>query len=370
MKRIYIALFAFCALLLAVPAQAQSSQQRPPKPELLGLIPIDETGGEATQEYMYRTFWGLRYIPFAQTKAYAAQMTAWMKWADQVSDEMENGTRPQDKALYDELVRGAKNWMSFYLMLCTHFDPFYTDIDLKKNSQGQWAYKTQFPRFSTGVFTTEYPASEFIDGKSMKGKNCLVSYKDGKRPFRFGHFIEFPDAPPKFQPDIISDEEIEIAKKECNLALNVALLFEGYPVETFQPIRSAPSIDFDVTYHKALMYYTAVTEAIANNTPDKMEFEPMPKAGGMHASMKAKVLAIEKGISKDVVDVVITSDFWQIERNAAGQPIRRVIFGYSIVNTANGKMANRVSWAEEHQGGGKYGDLHAYGNGTESFYVK
>ena len=101
-----------------------------------------------------------------------------------------------------------------------------------------------------------------------------------------------------------------------------------------------------------------------------MTFKPMPKAGGMHASMKAKVLAVEKSVSKDVVDVVITSDSWQIDRNAAGQPVRRVIFGYSIVNTPNGKMATRVSWAEDHQGGGQYGALHAYGNGMASFYVK
>ena len=74
--------------------------------------------------------------------------------------------------------------------------------------------------------------------------------------------------------------------------------------------------------------------------------------------------------AKEVVDVVITSDSWQVERNAAGQPIRRVIFGYSIVQTEHGKMATRVSWAEDHQGGGKYGGLRAYGNGMESYYVK
>jgi len=43
--------------------------------------------------------------------------------------------------------------------------------------------------------------------------------------------------------------------------------------------------------------------------------------------------------------------------------------GHSIVQTENGKMATRVSWAEDYQGG-SYGVLHSYGNGRESFYVK
>jgi hypothetical protein len=96
----------------------------------------------------------------------------------------------------------------------------------------------------------------------------------------------------------------------------------------------------------------------------------MPKAGGMNASMKAKALAAEKSKFKDVLDVVVTSDSWTIEKTAAGVPIRRVIYGYSIGKTKDGKRATRVSWAEEYQGGGKYGSLHTYGVGGDSFYVK
>jgi len=90
----------------------------------------------------------------------------------------------------------------------------------------------------------------------------------------------------------------------------------------------------------------------------------------MNASYKAKVLPLEKAVSDKVIDCVVTSDGWEVQRDAAGNILRRVIQGYSIVQTKRGKQAVRVSWAEDHMGGGKYGSIHAYGNGGAQFYVK
>ena len=66
-----------------------------------------------------------------------------------------------------------------------------------------------------------------------------------------------------------------------------------------------------------------MTKAIEDNDKIPMEYKPMPKAGAMNASMKAKVLPLEKAISDKVLDCVVTSDGWQVETNAAGQPVRR-----------------------------------------------
>ncbi len=146
----------------------------------------------------------------------------------------------------------------------------------------------------------------------------------------------------------------------------ISLIEEGVPVIGVLTQQDL----YEKYYYGALLFCEAIGEALKLNTPGNLEFKSMPKAGGMNASMKAKALAAEKSKFKDVLDVVITSDSWNIEKTAAGVPIRRVIYGYSIGNTKDGKRATRVSWAEEYQGGGKYGSLHTYGVGGDSFYVK
>ncbi|MBR5018060.1 MAG: hypothetical protein IKX53_00300 [Bacteroidales bacterium] len=355
------------------PAQAAQRPVGPPMPEMLTLKPAWLPGDE-TDMYMEEVMWKLRDTPFQETKKLADQLSAWMKWAQQINEEMENGTRPKDSDLRDELEKGMANWCYFYGKM-EDLIGIIARVDLRLNSQGQWVFNDVYPYFLTGMNKSGVPISK-VDGKGqpIENRGAKVSYLKEKRPFRFGDF-PITSGPTYFQAENISADKIEVAERDMHMALNIALLFEGFPVQEFkgeEPGKGHVYVreNFDIAYHKALFYYEAVKEAIANNGSGTANKQPMPKAGGMHSSMKAKVLAIEKGISKDVVDVVITSDSWQIERNAAGQPIRRVIFGYSIVNTSNGKMANRVSWAEEHQGGGKYGDLHAYGNGMESFYVK
>ena len=371
MKRIQIALLFICTLLLAAPAQAQNPQG-PPMPEILAMEP-SQTAYDKTSMYMEEFIWRLREKPFQETKNLADQMSAWMKWAQQMVAEMQNGTRPTDYDLLSELDRGIENWEDFYSKMVRVVN-IIALVDLKPNSQGQWSYRDVMPLFLTGMNDSNVPYSRLdANGLSILNRGAKVSYADQKRPFRFGDIIDFPNKPSIFQPFTISEDKIEVATRDMNMALNIALLFEGFPVQGFnrdKPGMGITRAGFDIAYHKALFYFEAIKEAIANNGSGTANVQPMPKAGGMNASMKAKVLAIEKGITKDVVDVVITSDSWQIERDAAGQPIRRVIFGYSIVNTPNGKMATRVSWAEDHQGGGKYGGLRAYGNGTESFYVK
>ena len=62
------------------------------------------------------------------------------------------------------------------------------------------------------------------------------------------------------------------------------------------------------------------------------------------------------------------------QQRPSGPPVPKIMqlkdLGQRGDETEHGKMATRVSWAEDHQGGGKYGGLRAYGNGMESYYVK
>ena len=354
----------------ATPAKA-SHPDGPPRPKLLTMYP-SYLPFDSTDSYQEEVFWMLRDRPFKDTKAYADTLTAWVKWARQMVKEMNDGTRPLDYEWRDDLEIGIRDWEHFYSKIATFYAGSYVaTVDLKPDSQGQWSFKTKFPDFQTGLFNASVPVSQVDpNGRSTKNTTAHVSFKDEKRPFRFGEIVYSPSAPPYFQPYTVGERQIEVAKRDCNMALNAALLLEGYPIEFYKDEDPATHEEFDIAYHKALFFYEAVREAIANNGTGKIDYQPMPKAGKMHASMKSKVLAVDKAISKDVVDVVITSDNWEIERNALGQPIRRVLFGYSIVQTKDGKVATRVSWAEEHQGGGKYSGLHAYGNGTESFLVK
>ena len=140
----------------------------------------------------------------------------------------------------------------------------------------------------------------------------------------------------------------------------LAILKEWYPNDQEQ---------FERTYQTCLLYLDTVNKAIENNDKVEIKYQPMPKAGAMNASMKDKVLPLEKAVTSTVVDCVVTSDVWEVQKDATGTPIRRVIYGYSFVQTKRGKQAVRVSWAEDYQGG-SYGPLHCYGVGGSKFYVK
>jgi hypothetical protein len=92
--------------------------------------------------------------------------------------------------------------------------------------------------------------------------------------------------------------------------------------------------------------------------------------GAITNSSASEMLKISKQQDSKTVSVVITRDAWDVKKNALGQPICRVAYGYRILQTSQGKKAVSCSWAQDYQGGGKYGSLRHYGVGTESFYVK
>jgi hypothetical protein len=166
----------------------------------------------------------------------------------------------------------------------------------------------------------------------------------------------------------LDDEDLAIAKEAAlrmrkmqiiTYALHVMLKEAG---EQCDP-------DLRALYNYSGIYANAVEKACEANTPENIERKPRPKAGAMHASMKAQALAVAKANDSDVVDVIITSASWDVKMRGL-IPVNRNIYGYYIVKDEHGLMCLPRMWTQDYNNG-KYGKLRAGGTGTESpFYIK
>ena len=123
-------------------------------------------------------------------------------------------------------------------------------------------------------------------------------------------------------------------------------------------------------YYNQNVYANAADQAIAQNTPENIDYKPMPKAGSMQAKFKAEALAIAKADDPKVIDIVITSDDWDVLMKGL-VPERRNIYGYYITQDELGKICKERVWTQKYQGNGNYGKLKAGGVGVSAdFYVK
>jgi len=330
----------------------------PEVPELLTLEP-SVYKNDATDAFMDGVVWSLRDLSQEEAKAMAEKLSARAEWDNEMLADMDSGERQMDPDLFRQLEKELSNWMYFYVKI-GELTNFYTSLTLRKDANGEWTY--QNPSFTTAMIEAVMPRGE----QQTETNSFRVLPKDGK-------FL-FHDS--SREPTYLDEDELDIAKKDVNMMWNIAWLFEGFPLEWCRAANATNGLgdQFDKYHKQALAFVPSVQEAINANSLDLLVFHPMPKGGSMNASLKAKALAAEKaakGKDRNILDVVITSDSWSIERNPAGNPVRRVIYGYSIVQLKHGKRALPVSWAEEHQGGGNYGALHAYGVGAGgSYYVK
>ena len=129
-------------------------------------------------------------------------------------------------------------------------------------------------------------------------------------------------------------------------------------------------VNLAVMYNLCGMYANAVEKACEYNKPENIERKPRPAGGALHASMKAKALAVAKADDPEVVDVIITSGKWDVKTNAFGIPVNRNIYGYYIYKDEVGLQCCPRMWSEDYQGG-KYGSLRKGGVGVGSpFYIK
>ncbi len=116
----------------------------------------------------------------------------------------------------------------------------------------------------------------------------------------------------------------------------------------------------------------ALKTALANNSPDKIEFAPMPKKGALHAEFAKAALetiTTQADNYKDVYEVVIDADSWQTETKFGGI-VRRKFGGWGLKKKKYGIRAFRVQWCQDHLGGGKYAPLRLYATAGGNMYVK
>ena len=143
-----------------------------------------------------------------------------------------------------------------------------------------------------------------------------------------------------------------------------------YYVDYF--LMNRPQAEYRKNAFTARVIFDYIKKALANNSPDKIEFAPMPKKGALHAEFAKDALAtIAVGADnyKDVYEVIIDADSWQTETKL-GSVVRRKFGGWGLKKQKWGIRAYRVQWCQDHLGGGKYAPLRLYATAGGNMYVK
>lgn len=167
----------------------------------------------------------------------------------------------------------------------------------------------------------------------------------------------------------LNENDLATAKNAALRMRRVQDLFKGVH-EMFEEAGETCDDQTRYIYNYAGIYAMGVEGACEKNKPENIERRAMPKAGSLHASLKAQALKIAKAQNPNVIDVVITSNNWDVKYKGAVIS-HRSVYGYYVVQDANGKMCLSRAWTQSYEGGGKYGALRAGGVGVENeFYVK
>lgn len=143
-----------------------------------------------------------------------------------------------------------------------------------------------------------------------------------------------------------------------------------YYVDYF--LMNRPEEEYRKNSLAARVMFDYIKKAFDNSSPSKIGYAPMPKKGALHDEFAKDALAtIAVGADnyKDVYEVVIDADEWQVETKF-GSPVRRKFGGWGLKKQKWGVRAYRVQWCQDYLGGGKYGKLRLYATAGGSMYVK
>lgn len=211
---------------------------------------------------------------------------------------------------------------------------------------------------SNGTLTPD-EAYYMVQSRQGGGIGYYVMQKDGA--FRFTTY--------KGDGVFLNAEELAQAKdsyirmrkwQTLSYQLHIVMQECGYEVD--------PALR--VVYNRSGMYANAVEKACEANNPENIERKPRPAAGSMHASLKAQALAVAKADDADVVDIIITSNQWDVKMKGL-VPVNRNVYGYYIYKDEQGLQCYSRMWTEDYIGNGKYGNLRKGGVGVGSpFYIK
>ena len=326
----------------------------PPRPELMNPAKSDDE--------LLTNVWALRTTPIEDAAALAKQMDARQRWILEVLEKIEEGKIPRDADLMEQMKAEGGRWGAYYshiISVVTH----HCGVNFEDVGNGQVSYKGT-PTLHGGMWDPKVPLTKQQLG--VVGNNNEKSFSFCVRDDK----ASFVDA--YGNNTMLDDEHVRIAHMDYRLMRNIIYMLEGLPQELAKEAANGGMLKaLHLTLQRSIFYCDNLNKALGANSPANIERRAMPKAGKLN-SLRAQALAIEKsqGNASDVIDVVITRDAWDVKTNAAGVPICRVAYGYLIVKDKQGKRAISYSWAQDHQGGGKYGALRHYGNGMESFLVK
>lgn len=351
MKQILVSMLAVLAFCL--PARAQDG---PAVPKLMSMPEFYDTY-DATGQYIEELIWGLRTASQSDITVLAEQLTARAKWDRDRIKGMDEGRYAYNAALSNKLSSELKNWVAFYVRLREVVNFFFSE-DLRRDPKdGSWYLDRQI-KLPVGVTMPGVPAS-MAGVKNDKATSFTYFVKTNRSCFCSTSLV----------PIVADADQVAMAQRDQNMMANIGILFEGYPVEWCEATqKGADQYLFSMARSKARTYARFAKMAIEGNSPDVLDFQPMPKPGSLNGSLKAQALALAQASVPGVQDVIITSNEWRVEKNALGTPIRRVISGYIIRRDAYGKIANEYTWAQDYQGG-SYGKLHTWTMG-KLIYVK
>ncbi len=312
--------------------------QRPPLPWIMGLSKFSEdTIKEFARERLGKlpddNVIALRDSLFARYKSNKLLMAAMTE------------TQIDDYRLNESLENEQQRFNDFYNQLEWSIVPsLLLGVKGEKLDGESATMKYERPRYHVVAGISTYSAF-----KTVKGDVYFMSVLGGTRVF------------------LKANEAAEV-QAEIDRVRKIILLSKG--IGTFaKEVGDKPEAHGFLPF-LAEDWVNRVDAALANNKPENIQYRDMPRAGSMHAKFKAEALAIAKAENPKVIDVVITSDDWDVVMKGV-VPERRNIYGFYITQDELGKICTERVWTQKYQGNGKYGKLKAGGVGVSTdFYVK
>ena len=235
------------------------------------------------------------------------------------------------------------------------FHKFYDELESRVTSNTFGMYEVSLDGESA-TFKYENPSFSIPAGISM----CTV-VKDLNGNYIFRRMIGGDKV-------FLKADEMQEAKDYIKLFHNIFLVSQS--IGEFSKGLGEDPEQHGYLPFRVQEWLNRMNAAMANNKVENIEYRAMPKAGAMHSKFKAEALAIAKADDPKVIDVIITSNDWDVLMKGL-VPERRNIYGYIVTQDEYGKICSERVWTQKYQGNGNYGKLMAGGVGVSAdFYVK
>lgn len=253
-----------------------------------------------------------------------------------------------DSKLRENILQENERYWQFYDEISTETSTMINSTTITEDANGAVNISTKGSLMLVNKFREKGSA-----------QGIILSSRNGKYSF----------ASLGGQGSFLSGEDLEGAKK-CAKQMHLFQIFTKDVRLLWDELGEKYSETKKYMYYNQHVYANAADQALAQNSPENIDYKTMPQAGSMQAKFKSEALAIAKADNPKVIDVVITSNDWDVVMKGL-VPERRNIYGYYITQDELGKKCTERVWTQKYQGNGSYGKLKAGGVGVSAdFYVK